>query len=118
MKYIVQFSIILSLAFIGELLNAFIPLPIPASIYGLVLMLILLQIKVIKLEYIKETAYFLIQIMPLMFIPAGVGLMTSFESLKPILGQVGLLVVITTIIIMVVTGRVTQYLMRQKEMKK
>lgn len=73
MKYLQQFGIILAVSFVGELLNYAIPLSIPASIYGLVLMFVCLCMKWIKLEDVKETAVFLIEIMPLMFIPAGSG---------------------------------------------
>ena len=59
MKYLKQFGIILGLSLLGELLNYLIPLPVPASIYGLVLMFLCLHFKVIKLGDVKETAVFL-----------------------------------------------------------
>ncbi len=80
MKYLRQFGIILAVTCAGEIMKYFIPLPIPGSIYGLILMFVLLLAKVIKVEHVKETGEFLIEIMPLMFIPAGVGLVTSWES--------------------------------------
>ena len=83
MKYLQQFGIILAVSFVGELLNYAIPLSIPASIYGLVLMFVCLCMKWIKLEDVKETAVFLIEIMPLMFIPAAVGLITSWNIIRP-----------------------------------
>ena len=75
MKYIKQFLIILLISFIGEGLNYLIPAPIPASIYGMVILFVCLCTKIIKLDDVKDTGLFLIEIMPLMFIPAGVGLM-------------------------------------------
>lgn len=60
MKFIKQFSIILLITFLGELLHILIPLPIPASVYGLVLMLIALRSGLVKVEHVKETAVFLI----------------------------------------------------------
>ena len=78
MKFIKQFSIILLITFLGELLHILIPLPIPASVYGLVLMLIALRSGLVKVEHVKETAVFLIEIMPVMFIPAGAGLLESW----------------------------------------
>lgn len=84
MKFIRQFLIILAVSFVGELLNYFIPLPIPASIYGLVLMLICLQRGIIPLEAVRETGKFLVEIMPLMFVPAAVGLLESWEVLRPV----------------------------------
>jgi holin-like protein len=67
MKYVKQFLIIMGVSFIGEGLYYLIPLPIPASIYGLVIMLALLLSKKLKLDAVKETADFLIKIMPIMF---------------------------------------------------
>lgn len=72
MKYIRQFLIILAISFIGELLKYVLPLPIPASIYGMAILFVCLMTGWIKLEAVKETGKFLIEIMPLMFIPAGV----------------------------------------------
>lgn len=78
MKYINQFLIILLISFLGEILKCLLPLPIPASIYGMIILFLGLMTKVIKLESVKETGKFLIEIMPIMFIPAGVGLMTTW----------------------------------------
>ncbi len=108
MGYIKQFLIILSVSFAGELLRYFIPLPIPASIYGLVLMLILLCTGVIKLRHVEKTADFLIEIMPLMFIPGGVGLVNAWADLKPVMLPVTVITVVTTVIVMAVTGKVTE----------
>ena len=85
MKYFKQFGVILTVSFLGEVLHAVLPLPVPASIYGLVLMLIALMTGIIPLAKVRDAGNFLIEIMPLMFIPAGVGLMTSWGALKPIL---------------------------------
>ena len=56
MKYMKQFAIILAVTFAGELLHTAIPLPVPASIYGLVIMLVLLITRLIKVEMVKKTA--------------------------------------------------------------
>lgn len=82
MKYMRQFGIILGVTCAGELMKYFLPLPIPGSIYGLLLMFVLLLARVIKVEHVKEVGEFLIEIMPLMFIPAGVGLMASWGELQ------------------------------------
>lgn len=118
MKYLRQLLIILLFSFIGELLHAVIPLQIPASIYGLVLLFVALMAGWIKLPQVSETAKFLIEIMPMMFIPAGVGLMVSWGELKPILLPVCVIVVVSTILVMGVSGRVTQTMMRSARKKK
>lgn len=66
MKYVKEFGIILIVSLVGELLNYFLPLPVPASIYGLVLMFLCLMLGVIKLSDVHDTACFLIEIMPIM----------------------------------------------------
>ena len=82
MKYVRQFWVILLLSAMGEALHVLIPLPVPASVYGLVIMLIALGTHIIKLEQVKEASEFLIEIMPVMFIPAGVGLLTAWGILN------------------------------------
>jgi holin-like protein len=108
MKYVRQFLIILVISFIGELLRYYIPLKIPASIYGLVLLFAALELRIIKLVSIRETSRFLIEIMPLMFVPAGVGLLSSWGVLKPVCVPIMVIVLISTIIVMAVSGKVTQ----------
>ena len=98
----------------GEALHVLIPLPVPASVYGLVIMLIALGTHIIRLEQVKEAAEFLIEIMPVMFIPAGVGLLTAWGILKPVCV---LITVITTVVVMIVTGRVTQAVIRMDRKK-
>lgn len=108
MKFLKQFSIILFISFLGEILHTLIPLPVPASVYGLVRMLAALVTGILKLGQVRETAAFLIEIMPVMFIPAGVGLMESWSSLQPVWLPVILITILTTVLVMAVTGKVTQ----------
>ena len=115
MKYIKQFIVILGISFIGEILKYLLPLPIPASIYGMVLLFTGLMTGVIKLESVKETGVFLIEIMPVMFIPAGVGLMTSWETLRAIIVPVSVITVITIITVMIATGWVSQVMIRRSK---
>ena len=81
MKYLIQFLIIIAFSFLGELLHFCLPLPIPASIYGIVLLFVALELKLIKVKDIRETSSFLIAVMPVMFIPAAVGLIDSYKSI-------------------------------------
>lgn len=113
MKYIYQFALILFITFLGEIIYNIIPLPIPASIYGLLIMLFCLQAKIIKLEKIKEAGTFLLEIMPLMFIPAAVGLLTVWQEVTDILLPLIIIIMLSTIIVMVATGRITQFIIRQ-----
>ena len=117
MKYLRQFFIILAFSFAGEVLHALIPLQVPASIYGLVLLFIALIAGWIRLPQIRETANFLIAVMPLMFIPAGVGLLESWGELKPVLLPICVIVVVSTILVMGISGTVTQAMIRKNQQK-
>lgn len=108
MKYMRQIGIILTISFIGEILNAVIPIQVPASIYGLIIMFVCLKKKIIKLDSVKDTGKFLIEIMPLMFIPAAVGLINSWSVLKAVFIPIVTITIFSTIIMMGVTGRTTQ----------
>lgn len=118
MKFLRQFMIILAISFIGEVLKYIVPLPIPASIYGLVILFIALETGIMKISAVKDTAKFLIEIMPLMFIPAGVGLLESWGVLQPVLLPVAVITVVSTIIVMGVSGVVTQAVIRKEKKAK
>ena len=118
MKYVKQFAMILLVSFAGELLNYLLPLPVPASIYGLVLMLALLMTGALKLDAVEDAGKFMIEIMPVMFIPAGVGLMESWGELKAVLVPVLVITLVSTIVVMIVSGRVTQAVIRLEKKHK
>ena len=113
MKYLKQFLIILGITFIGEILKMYIPFPIPASIYGMVILFACLMTGIVKLDSIKETGKFLIEIMPVMFIPAGVGLVSSWDTLSPIILPTCLITVAAVFTVMAVTGWISQIVIRK-----
>ena len=113
MKYIKQFLIILAISFAGEILSSLIPFPIPASIYGIVILFVGLVTKIIPYESVKETGHFLVEIMPVMFIPAAVGLLEAWGIIKESWFAYILLTLVTTILVMGVAGRVTQYVAKK-----
>jgi len=117
LKYLKQFLIILVISLAGEILKALLPLPVPASIYGMVLLFAGLVSGIIKLDAVKETGKFLIEIMPVMFIPAGVGLMSSWGVLKPMFVPVSVVTVVVLVAVMAVTGNVSQAIIRYKRTK-
>lgn len=114
MKFLRQFMIILLLSFLGEVLKMFIPLPIPASVYGLVLMLVCLMTGVLKTSQVKDAAFFLIEIMPVMFIPAAAGLIDSWGVLRPLIVPIMIITVVITVFVMAVTGRVAQMIAQKR----
>lgn len=115
MRYVKQFAIIISISFVGELLKEFLPFLVPASIYGLLLMLVALITGLIKLEQVKDASTFLLDFMPVMFLPATVGLMESWGTMKSILLPATIACIIGTILVMAVSGKVTQGIIRRKK---
>ncbi len=118
MKYFRQFCIIIVISCLGEVCHFWLPLPIPASIYGLLLMLAALCTRLIPLDSVKDAGKFLIDIMPVMFIPAAVGLLESWGVLRPMLIPLLVIVPVTTILVMVVSGRVTQWVIRKEKRRR
>ena len=115
MRYLKQFTIILTISLLGEVLHYFIPLPVPASIYGLLLMLAALLTGVVKRDSVREAGAFLVEIMPVMFIPAAVGLLEAWGVLRPVWLPVAVITVVSTVLVMGVSGLVTQFVIRRDE---
>jgi len=105
MKYVKEFGIILIVSLVGELLNYFLPLPVPASIYGLALMFLCLMLGIIKLSDVHDTACFLI--------PPAVGLMASWDVIQANLVAYLVIATVTTIVVMAVSGLVTQAVLKK-----
>ena len=110
MRYVRQLGVILGVSFAGELLRRALPLPIPASVYGLCLMLVLLCSGMVKADAIRQTANLLIELMPLMFVPATVGVMQSWDLLKGALIPFLVAITLITAIVMGVTALIVQKL--------
>ena len=108
MKYLKQLLLIISVSLMGEFLHEVVPLPIPASIYGIAGMFILLYSGLLKVGQIRETANFLFEIMPVMFIPPAVGLIKSWDVLKTHWLSYLAVTLVSTILVMAVSGLVTQ----------
>ena len=115
MRYFFQFLIILGFAFVGELLHYVIPLPMPASIYGIILLFLALEFKILKVKYIKEVSSFLIATMPVMFLPPAVGVVESWDLIGESLMPFVTVTFCSTIFVMVISGLVTQCAIRAKK---
>lgn len=118
MKHLFRLSIILLISLIGEILHAIIPLPVPAGIYGMILMFVSLCTGIVRLESVRTVGMFLVEIMPVMFIPAAVGLLDSWDALKSMLLPCCIALVPVTLIVMAVSGRTTQALIRAQNQKR
>ena len=115
LHYLSQFFIILAISLIGEALSLLIPLPVPASIYGILILLVLLISGRLRVESVKDVSSFLIAIMPVMFIPSAVGLMDSFSLLAGNLLAYLVILSVSTVAVMAISGRVTQHVIRKEK---
>lgn len=115
MKYLFQFLRILVFCLFGELLHFLVPLPIPASIYGLTLLLLALKTGIVKLEQVKQTGSFLTGIFTLLFIPGAVGVMELWDILGKLWLPIVIVLIPVTILVFAVSGWVTQWIAGRKQ---
>ena len=115
MKYLFQLLIIFSFSLVGEILRLLIPIPIPASIYGIILLFTALELKWLKVSHIRETSNFLIATMPIMFLPAAVGVLTAWDYVRVHLWQYCFVMFLSTFVVMATAGIVTQWIIRRQD---
>lgn len=108
MKYIKQFGIILLFSFAGEICHALLPFPIPASIYGMALLMAALLLKIVKVEMVDEAGSFLVSALPLLLVAPAVGLMACWDLIKPNLIALGIVILSTTILTFGISGMLTK----------
>lgn len=116
-NYLFQFARILAFCFLGEILHAVLPLPIPASIYGLLLLLAALRFGIVKLEQVKEVGLFLTGIFPLLFVPAAAGVMELWAEMGEMLLPILIAIIPVTVLVLVSAGRTTQALTSRRAKK-
>ena len=113
MKYLKQLLIILAFCLLGQLLQALIPLPVPAAIYGLVLLLVALCTGLLKPENIADTANFLVQNMGILFVAPTVNILRYWDIISPFAAQIILIITASTIVVFAVSGLVTKLLLKK-----
>lgn len=117
MKLIREVLWIIFFTFVGEILNASLPLPVPAGVYGLILMLIFLMRGIIRLDEVEQAGNFLLETMSIMFLPAAVGIMTVSKLLLPVLFPYMVIILFSTFLVMAVTGLSAEFILRKTESK-
>ena len=117
-KYIFQFARITAFCLAGEVLAAVLPLPISASVYGLLLLAAALKFGVLKLDQVRETGLFLTGIFPLLFVPAAAGVMELWAEMGAMLLPILIAIVPVTVLVLVSAGRTTQALTSRRAAKK
>lgn len=115
MKYLYQFGVIAAVSLAGEVIHFLLPLPIPASIYGIILMFALLECGVIRADSIRETSTLLLEAMPFMFLPPAVAILDEWREMSANLAAYILIPILSTFLVMAVTGRVTQTLIEREK---
>lgn len=113
MKYLSQFCIILGFTLAGEALQRLIPLPIPASVWGLALLFAALCLKIVRPEQVKEASAFLISIMALLFVSPAVGIAENWNIIRPKLLPIALLLAGSTFLTFGISGTLAQCLMKK-----
>lgn len=115
MKYLNQFLIILGFTLVGEALQRIVPLPIPASVYGIALLFLSLCLGLIKVEQVKEAGAFLTSILPVLFVAPAVGILENWALIKDALIPMFLLILATTFLTFGISGSITQAIMGKEE---
>ncbi len=98
MRILGQICLILGFAFAGELLAFFVPLGIPASVFGLVLLLTALKTGIVKPEYINDTARFLSGNMAFFFVPPAVSIVSTYSLIHSVLFKLIIICLLSTLV--------------------
>lgn len=115
MKYLHQALILAAITFAAEIIKYLLPLPIPVSIYGLILLFLLLKTGVLPLEKIEDVGNLLLELMPLLLVPASVSFVTALDTIQAMLLPVLIMGLVGTLLVMILTGRVAQAVIRRRK---
>lgn len=113
MKYLGQITIIMVISLLGDILNEILPFPVPGSIYGFIIMFLCLQFNIVKLHKVKDVGDFLLDIMPVMFVPATVGIIVIWGKISQDILQILITSILTTVIVMVITGKAAEFVLKR-----
>ncbi|MBN1468430.1 MAG: CidA/LrgA family protein [Fusobacteriaceae bacterium] len=117
MKYFNQLGLVLFIQFVGVILNKYVISLVPSTVLGMIILFLLLLSKIIKIEDIREFSEFLLMNLAFFFIPPSISLMNSWGILSANLLKIFVIVIITTFITMIVTGKTIDFLINRKEKK-
>lgn len=112
--YLKQSALLFGFTLLGEALHRLLPLPIPAAVYGLVLLFVALCLKIVKVEQINKVCDFLLTILPILFVSPAVNLLESWGIVAPHVIPIALLVLSSTVLVFVVAGLISQLFCRKE----
>ena len=115
MKYLQQALILAAITFAAEILKYILPLPIPVSIYGLILLFLLLKTGLLPLNKIQDVGNLLLELMPLLLVPASVSFVTALDTIQAMLLPVLIMGLVGTLLVMAVTGLAAQWVIRRRK---
>ncbi|MDO5540684.1 MAG: CidA/LrgA family protein [Eubacteriales bacterium] len=98
MKIVKQIGLIFSIYLGSEIISKLLPFSLPGSVISLVVIAVLLATNRMKEEDIRETADFLLKIMAMLFVPAGIGVVEDFSSVQGQLWKIIFIVIAALII--------------------
>ena len=117
-EIICQIAIIFTICWISQIVEAVLPFPFPASVIGMVLLLILLLVRALKVDHIREKSDFLLSNMAFFFIPAGVSIINYFDILAGSLVPLLVICLVSTLLTFAVTAwavQLTRHLMDRRK---
>jgi len=119
MKILVQIGIVFLLVACADVLSRLLPIAIPVSVVGILLLMSCLMLKIIKTSQIEDIANFFMQNMGFFFIAAGVSILGKYELIKNILFQYSIVTLISTLLTFATTGIAVKLVLHlQNKMRK
>ncbi|MCV9878186.1 CidA/LrgA family protein [Brenneria izbisi] len=113
-QYLRAFALIYLCLMAGNAISALLPLTIPGSIIGMLILFSLLASQILPAQWVKPGCHLFIRYMALLFVPIGVGVMNYYDLLSQQFGPIVVSCVVSTFIVMVIVGFSTQIMQREK----
>ncbi|MEK5498230.1 antiholin-like murein hydrolase modulator LrgA [Bacillus sp. FSL M8-0077] len=113
--FLSQAFIFATVMFVSNLISMYLPIPMPASVIGLVLLFILLTTKIVKLEHVEQLGSSLTGLISFLFVPSGISVIQSLGVMQEVGVQVVGVIIIATIMLLAATGLFSQLLMQLSE---
>lgn len=109
------FSIIFACLLIGETITAFLHVPIPGNVIGMVLLTASLAIGLVRLDDVKPVADVLLKHLALLFVPPGVGILLYGSLLRDEWLPISLALSLSTLLVLAIVGLLQQCLEKTHE---
>lgn len=104
MNILLQIGVVCLLVTAAKILSSFLTVPIPVSILGIVLLFVLLNCRILKLQQIEAVGGFFLKNMGFFFIAAGVSIIGKYQEIESVLWQFTAIIAVTTVLTFAVTG--------------